>query len=453
MAYDADEAASLRADTGLMREIAVACLFLLALVVGALAPQVWGAQPQSDALASSSPSSPPSWQGKDSGTGFVVCGSSDTWTRPTLAEQNAHLASDPGYARLRADDSYSAGWTPFHSSASLYDGSGVNARADLITLMGMWSDPHIGATAAGCTSSEPQIWLVGHTPTKYFADDPLIANLRVVPAPGYRLVVLTGVIRRALVVTSGTKLGFFTMPANAVTPTPTPAPKPTARYAGTPSPARSVPPASTFPMTDRPLELVLPAACRILSQMRHADGFGAVWTVQCGSAAANLSVAVAAMRQGWSHRQGPPIGVGMQTYAKGTLSMQLAYRLDGPAYSDPFVLAQYSRPFAAGGDSPASQLAYLRVPTGFDLPAGCVWKDAPAGFTNDGAYKLPFACTGIQPDQIQGAFTRAMQSQGWRIDNGGFGFLSYAKDDLRLTATFEPSETPWVVEALCCFRP
>jgi hypothetical protein len=51
-----------------------------------------------------------------------------------------------------------------------------------------------------------------------------------------------------------------------------------------------------------------------------------------------------------------------------------------------------------------------------------------------------------------------MQSQGWRIDNGGFGFLTYAKNDLRLNATFanekaEPSDTPWVVESLCCFAP
>jgi hypothetical protein len=237
----------------------------------------------------------------------------------------------------------------------------------------------------------------------------------------------------------------------ALVVTPKLPPKPTAY------PAQGSP-AATFPTTDRPLELVLPAACRILTQTRHSDGFGSVWTVQCGSATANLSVAVAVMRQGWSHMQGPPIGVGLQTYAKGRLSMQLAYRLDGPAYSDPFLLVQYSRPFAAGGETPASPLAYLRVPTGFDLPDGCAWGQAPAGFTNDGAYKLPFACPGIQPDQIQAAFTRAMQSQGWRIENGGFGFLNYAKDDLRLTATFsneraEPSDTPWVVEALCCFQP
>jgi len=438
-----------------MRELAAASLLLLALVVGALAPIVWDGKPQSDVLASSAPSASPSWRGKDGGTGFVVCGSSDTWTRPTLAEENAHLAAVPKYSGIRADDTYSVAWTPFHASAFLYDGS-VGARDDLIALTGLWSDPDVASTTARCTSSEPQIWLIDHAPTKYLSDDVQLASLRVAPAPGYRLVVLTGIIRRELLVASGTKLGVFQMPASSITPTPTPAPKPTAIYPSTRSAAPSTPPASTFPLTGRPLEFVLPAACRILSQMRHSDGFGAVWTVQCGSATANLSVAVAALRQGWAHIQGPPIGVGMQTYAKGMLSMQLAYRLDGPAYADPFALVQYSRPFATGGDSPASPFAYLRVPTGLQLPAGCVWKDAPAGFTSDGAYKLPFACAGMQPDQIQAAFTRALESQGWHVDNGGFGFLSYAKDDMRLTAAFanakaEPSETPWMVEALCCF--
>jgi hypothetical protein len=440
-------------DTGHMRELAAAALLLLALAVGALAPKIWPDIATSDALASGAPVAPPSWYGRDGGTGFVVCGSSDTWTRPTLDDQNAHLASDPRYARVRADDSHSEAWTPFRVGASFYDGSGLSTRIDLIALTGMWSDPHIGATAAGCTSAEPQIWLVGYTPTTYFADNPQMAMLRVTPASGYRMVVLTGVIRPELVVVSGTKLGVFPMPANAITPTPKPAPKATLTP---PSPA-SLP--STFPITDRPLELVLPEACQISAQMRHTDGLGAVWTVQCGSAEANLAVAVAAMRQGWSHVAGPPIGVGMQTYVKGKLSMQLAYRLDGPAYSDPIVVVQYSRPFAQGADlSAPNPNAYVRVPTGFDLPAGCVWGEAPAGFTTDGGYKIPFTCSGITADQIQLAFTRALQSQGWNVDNGGFGFLTYAKDGLRVTATFanakaEPSENPWVVESLCCFAP
>jgi len=167
-------------------------------------------------------------------------------------------------------------------------------------------------------------------------------------------------------------------------------------------------------------------------------------------------VAVIAMRQRWAHLSGPPIGVGLQNYAKGTLTMTLAYRLDGPAYADDFTLVQYSRPYSAGGPAPASPFAYLREPTGFDLPKGCGWRESPAGFTNDGAYKLPFACPDLHPAEIQPTFNRTLQAQGWHVDNGGFGFLTYAKDDLRLTASFadekaEPSQTPWVVEAFCCF--
>jgi len=229
----------------------------------------------------------------------------------------------------------------------------------------------------------------------------------------------------------------------------------------TPAATASVAPAaeSAFPLSGRPVEIALPGTCQVEGSSRHNDGLGMSFTVQCGSARANLGVAVAAMKQGWSHVDGPPIGVGLQTYVKGTYSMQIAYRLDGPGFSAPFQLVQYVRPFAQGAViAPANPNAYVRVPAGFELPIGCAWGDAPAGFTTDGAYKIPFACAGIAAAEIQPAFTRAMQSQGWRIDNGGFGFLTYAKNDLRLNATFanekaEPSDTPWVVESLCCFAP
>ncbi len=443
-----DDAGAFRRDTDAMRELAAAALLLLALVVGALAPQIWPGQQESGALASGAPVAPRSWLGRDNGAGFVVCGSSDTWTRPGLADQNAHLASDPRYARLRADDSYSDAWMPFRAGASLYDGSDLDARIDLIALTGMWSDPHVAAVAAGCTSKEPQVWLVGYTPATYFANDGSMGELRVVPAPGYRMVVLTGTVRRELVVTSETKLGFFQMPASAITPTPLPLPKPT--FAGTPSPE----PPSPFPVTDRPVDFTLPSPCQVQISSRHADGLGVSWTVQCGSARANLAISVAATRQGWSHTPGPPIGVGIQTYGKGKLSMQLAY-----AYSDPVVVVQYSRPSAQGGDtSDLPPLAYLRVPTGLELPSGCVWRDIPAGFTSDGAHKIAFACELLPASEIRGAFHRSLIAQGWRAENGGFGFTNYAKDDLRLMANFvnekaEPSDTPWMVESLCCFGP
>jgi hypothetical protein len=441
-----------------VRELAAAALLLLALAVGALAPKLWPDDTGGSALASGRPAAtgplatvastafaPVSWKAKDGGAGFVVCGAADSWSRPSLAEQNAQLASGPRFAAMRADDQSSEAWAPFRANAVFYDGSSIGMRIDLVALTGLWTDPYIGGNAVGCTSTEPQVWLFGYAPTKYHSDDRDFAYLDVVPAPGYRMVILTGTIRPRLVVAASVKLAVLEMPTKQIAPTPTPAPKPTEPAAYTP---RSI--------TDPPRELILPDGCRILAASAHQDDLGATWTVQCGSARANLSVVVAALKQGWTHLAGPPIGVGLQNYEKGKLTMQLAYRLDGPAYSDSFQLVQYWRPYSAGGPGAANPLAYLRVPTGFQLLTGCEWREAPAGFTEDGAYKLPFACPGLKPDQIQAAFTRALEAQGWHIDNRGFGFQSYAKDDLRLTAGFASSETersrtPWVVEALCCF--
>jgi hypothetical protein len=449
-----------------MRELAAAVLLLLVLVVGALAPKIWPDDAPGSALASGRPAaSGPlatvastafaavSWKGKDGGSGYVVCGNTENWSRPTLAEQNAHLAADPRYAGMGADDPKSDASRKFGARVLLYDGSSVSARAELVTLTGMWTDPHIGGNAVGCTSIEPQIWLIGYEPVS-FRGGGGFAELVVREASGYRMVVLTGVLVSDLIlVAGGGKLAAFdTTPWRG--PTPTPAAKPSALPQAAP-----IPEPSTFPLTDRPLELALPGGCQIQRWGRHSDEMGATWTIQCGSAEANLAVAVAAMRQGWSHMDGPPIGVGIQVYAKGVLSMQLAYRLDGPAFADPFQLVQYSRPFAQGAEvSKPNPNAYLRVPTGFDLPTGCMWKDAPVGFTSDGAYRIAFTCPAIQPDEIQATFTRSIGSQGWRVDNGGFGFLTYAKDDLRLTVTFAdtkagPSEVPWVVESLCCYAP
>src|SRR5437016_6286680 len=162
---------------------------------------------------------PVSWKGRDGGTGFVVCGSNESWVRPTIDEENAHLAADPRYAGVRADDSYSRAWLPFRAGASLFDGSSSDERDDLVALTGLWNDPHFAANASACASIEPQIWLFGYAPTKYTAEDQFIATLQVTPAPGYRLVVLTGVIRPQLVVAGSMKVAFFAMPTSAVTPT------------------------------------------------------------------------------------------------------------------------------------------------------------------------------------------------------------------------------------------
>jgi hypothetical protein len=74
--------------------------------------------------------------------------------------------------------------------------------------------------------------------------------------------------------------------------------------------------------------------------------------VQCGSATANREVATAAITQGWQLSDGnPPIGVGIQNYSKSGLWMQIAYRLDGPAFADAFVIVQTLRPGIGSYDS------------------------------------------------------------------------------------------------------
>jgi hypothetical protein len=337
-----------------MRELAAAALLLLALVVGALAPKIWPDDAAGAALASGRPTaSGPlatvastafaavSWKGKDGGTGYIVCGSADNWSRPSLAEQNAHLASDPRYARMRADDRGSPAWAPFHASALPFDGSTVSARVDLVALSGMWTDPQIGGNAIGCTSVEPQIWLVGYTPVSYASIDKRGATLTVRPATGYSMVVLTAAPQGVAVVAGDKTIASFDLvvdlPPRAVTPKPMPTPTNKA-------PAARSPLVPIFPRTDRPVELTLPSACAIDSARRHDDDLGMTWRVQCGSATANLTVAPAAIDQGWQLFSGnPPIGVGLQNYSKNDLWMQIAYRLDGPAFADAFVIVQSLR--------------------------------------------------------------------------------------------------------------
>src|SRR5947199_8188636 len=86
------------------------------IAVGAVAAALWQPRFEGQALTSTavSPTAspmPPSWKGKDRGSGFVVCAKNDSWSRATVAEENAHLAADPRHANVRADDSYSPAWS------------------------------------------------------------------------------------------------------------------------------------------------------------------------------------------------------------------------------------------------------------------------------------------------------------------------------------------------------
>ena len=160
-----------------------------------------------------------------------------------LAEQTARLASDPRYRGTRFDDDSQAAQT-FRAPAVLYDGAGESSAQGLVAYTGLWSDPALHRNH--CTSAEPQVWLFGYEPVDYAADDRDIAMLRVRPAAGYRFVVLTGTLRRTLVVAAGTKLATFDMspwltPASNLSANQTlPSSMPLPRSEGTPLP--TVPP-------------------------------------------------------------------------------------------------------------------------------------------------------------------------------------------------------------------
>ncbi len=193
-------------------------LGLLALVGLALAPivdQLSRRPAESGVLAGSPPPTPtrspglwmlPSWRTRAGGAPFVVCGASDAWRRPTIAEQTARLASDPRYRGTRFDDDSPPAQT-FRAPAVLYDGAGESSAQGLIAFTGLWSDRAIHQNR--CRSAEPQVWLFGYEPVDYAADDREVALLRVRPAAGYRFVVLTGMLRHTLVVAAGTKLAVL----------------------------------------------------------------------------------------------------------------------------------------------------------------------------------------------------------------------------------------------------
>jgi len=155
-------------------------------------------------------------------------------------------------------------------------------RHGVIAFTGLWSDPRAGATTSACVSSEPQVWLLGYAPVTYWAEDRLMSELRVVPAPGYQIVVMTGTIRRRLVVADNMKVAVIQMPATALTPTPTPPPKPPVIQ----TPPPYVPhytPAPAMPETTKPVGFELPQEC-LASAPTHSEGTlssSTSWVVSC----------------------------------------------------------------------------------------------------------------------------------------------------------------------------
>jgi hypothetical protein len=164
-----------------------------------------------------------------------------------------------------------------------------------------------------------------------------------------------------------------------------------------------------FPNADRPIDLVLPSACAIETAGRHNDDLGITWRVQCGSATANREIASAAIAQGWKLSDGnPPVGVGIQNYTKNGVWMQIAYRLDGPAFADPFVIVQTLRPGIAGYDS---------SPRDFTVGPWCGIVDQPTRSSDGSALKWLARCGNIAKAIVD---IEAMNGQsGWKLASVG----------------------------------
>jgi hypothetical protein len=316
-----------------VRDLAVGAVALLVLLVVAVAPS-WDRTHGSSATAptatppqrSAPPTATPISRAYDmtqalaTGPGFAVCGASDTWTRPSLQEEMAHLDADPRYRGVRVDDGSPAA-RQFHARAVLYDGSGNSSRSGIIAQTGLWADPRISGT--GCQTKEQQVWLFGYAPDSYEVLDGASAVLNVHVQPGYRMVVISGDPRRTLTVFGQSqKLELLTMEVPA---------------AAAPSPGPS-----TFPQVARPLDLVLYPSCQVVSTYRHTDELGITWYVQCGAGKVNVGIPGEAVRQGWIFMGGDAPD-GTQRFQKGALWMQIFYRRDGPGIEDPFGILQTYR--------------------------------------------------------------------------------------------------------------
>lgn len=152
------------------------------------------------------------------GGGFAVCAVDTGWRKPTDAEQRAHLGG-----HRRADGIWetlsSVGGQEFRAPAMLYDGKSVDGLQRIATLTGLWNVWSDSRTRPRtCWTEQPQVFLFGYEPIAYDAQDPNIGRLRVRPASGYRMVVLTGPIRGAIAVVSDRTVDELVVPAAWVTP-------------------------------------------------------------------------------------------------------------------------------------------------------------------------------------------------------------------------------------------
>jgi hypothetical protein len=197
-----------------MRELILGTSLLLALVLATVGPD-WRAQ----RVASVTTNTPAEIAGPvRSGPGFTVCAADQSWQRPSPEEQRAHLGGDERFDGTWETPA-TTGYREFVAPAVLYDGNSVDGLHWITNFTGLWNvweDPATRPTT--CWTDQPQVFLFGYEALSYDAQDPNVAQLRVRPAPGYRMVILTGPIRRTIAVVADRRLDELAVPAALVTP-------------------------------------------------------------------------------------------------------------------------------------------------------------------------------------------------------------------------------------------
>jgi hypothetical protein len=155
-----------------VRDLVIGTALFVLLVVAAAVPSWSAAQVQ---VAGAAPAAAPARVSPiTSGPGFALCAVDEGWGRPTRDEQRTH-------------------------PAVLHDGTSANGLSP-------------------CWTEQPQVFLFGYEALAYDAQDPKIALLRVRPAAGYRVVILTGPVRGTIAVVGDKKLDELVVPAALVTP-------------------------------------------------------------------------------------------------------------------------------------------------------------------------------------------------------------------------------------------
>lgn len=199
-----------------LRDLVLGTAFFVLLVFAAAVPSWSAAQVQ---VAAAAPAAAPAQVSPiTSGPGFALCAADETWRRPTSGEQRAHLTGDH-----RVDGAWettdSAGYQEFHAPAVLYDGTSASGLSWITHFTGLWNVWDDAARRPKtCWTEQPQVFLFGYEAIAYDAQDPKVALLRVRPASGYRMVILTGPVRGTIAVVSDKRLDELVVPAAWVTP-------------------------------------------------------------------------------------------------------------------------------------------------------------------------------------------------------------------------------------------